>query len=176
MNEITYNVEIADMKAFQRHHRRVSPTLRRLRLFVLILFSAVSLDSALRHENGSIGFRITYFLILLVMFLVAFGVITYVANWFAQLRAYRDGERHGILGQHTIALTPETLHERTAVNDSKAAWRSLFRIDATPDHIFIFTQPNSAYVIPRRAFPTPSDADAFLTSARDYYAAAPRSA
>ena len=75
MNEITYNVEIADMKAFQRHHRRVSPTLRRLRLFVLILFSAVSLDSALRHENGSIGFRITYFFILLVMFLVAFVFI-----------------------------------------------------------------------------------------------------
>ena len=176
MNEITYTVEIADMKAFQRHYRRVSPTMRRLRLFMLLLFSGLSLDAAIRKDSGSMGLRITYFFVMLALFLIVFRVLISLLTWFTQWRAHRDGDRHGVLGPHIITLTPEALHERTAVNDSNAVWRSIFRVDGTPKHIFIFTQPNAAHVIPRRAFATPADADVFLTTAKSYYDAAQRGA
>jgi YcxB-like protein len=171
MNEVTYNVEIADMKAFQRHHSRVSPQVRRLRIFLLLIFCALSLDSAIRHQTGSVGFRIVYFFALLGLMLVIGAALTFVANWIAQFRAYHNTDRNGVLGEHTITLTPEALHERTSVNDSKASWSGIFRIDATSTHLFIFTQPNAAHVIPRRAFPTTEAAEQFLSTARTYHAA-----
>ena len=61
---------------------------------------------------------------------------------------------------------------RTVVNDSKASWSGIFRIDATPAYFFIFTQPNAAHVIPRRAFPTTEAAERFLSTARAYHEAA----
>jgi hypothetical protein len=106
-------------------------------------------------------------------FMVAIvAALTFVGNWIVQFRAYRNTDRNGVLGEHTITLTPEALHERTAVNDSKASWRGIYRIDATPTHLFIFTQPNAAHVIPRRAFPTTNAAEHFLSMARGYHEAA----
>ena len=176
MNEITYCVEVADMKAFQRHHRRVSPAIRRMRIFMYLFFIGLSLDSTLRHENGSLGFRIVYFLIMLG-FLVGLGlVISLVTNWIVNYRAYSEGDRQGILGEHTVTLFPDLLQERTVVNDTKAAWRGIHRIDSTTDHIFIFTQPNAAHSIPRRAFATHADAEQFLSVARAYHEAAQKSA
>ena len=92
-----------------------------------------------------------------------------VINWIANFRIYRDGERHGILGEHTATLTPEFVQERTPVNDTKAAWRGIFRIGATSQHLFIYTQPGAALVIPRAAFPSPEDSERFLVTARTYY-------
>ncbi len=169
MNEVTYSIEIADMQAFQRHHRRISPVVRRARIFLLIFFAALSLNAAIQHDAESPAFRVIYFFVMLGIMILATSALTFAANWFAQFRAYRDGERHGILGAHTVTLTPDAVHERTAVNESKAAWRGIFRIDATPSHIFIFIQPNAAHVIPRRAFPAPEDAEAFLSTARSHY-------
>jgi len=175
MNEITYRVEIADMKAFQRHHRRTSAANRRLRIFLLLLILGLDLDATLRQESGSVGYRVLYFFVLLGIYGLLFAIVSFVVNGIAQFRAYRGAENRGILGEHTITLTPEALHERTAVNDSKALWRGLFRVDGTLEHIFIFTQPNSAYVIPRRAFPSPADSEQFLATARTYYEAARQS-
>jgi hypothetical protein len=172
MNEVTYNLEVADMKAFQRYHRTISPQVRRVRIFVLVILCASSLDSALRHQAGSVGFRIVYFFVMLGLMLVIVAAITLVANWIVQFRAYDNTDRHGVLGEHTIALTAEALHERTAVNESKASWSGIFRIDATPTHLFIYTQPNAALVIPRRAFPTAEAAEQFLSTARTYHDAA----
>ena len=176
MNEITYSVEIADMKAFQRHHRRTSPVIRRLRIFLLLLFVGLGLQSTIQLESGSIGYRILYFFVELGLFALLAAIISFVTNRIAQFRTFRDGERHGVLGEHTITITPETLHERTAVNDSKAFWRGIFRIDATSQHIFIFTQPGAAHVIPRRAFTSPAVAEDFLATARTYHETARQNA
>src|SRR5262249_36003484 len=146
---------------------RVSPTYRRARLFVLILFSAISLEAAVHHESYSLGLRILYFFVLLAIYFGIYLVTVSLAEWFTHRS--RGGERQGVLGEHAITLTPEALQERTPVNDSKFAWRGLFRIDSTPEHIFIFVQPNAAHIIPRRAFATPAEADAFLATARSYY-------
>lgn len=170
MNEVTYHVEVADMQAFQRHHRRISPQVRRVRIFLWLFFSAVSLHSAIRNQT-SLGLRVVHFVVMLATLAAMIAAINFVANWIAQFRAFHNTERNGVLGEHTITLTPEALHERTAVNDSKASWSGIFRTDATPTHIFIFTQPNAAYVIPRRAFPTPKAAEQFFSTARAYHEA-----
>ncbi len=172
MDEVTYNVEVADMKAFQRHHRRISPQVRRLRIFLVLLFCALSFHSTLSYETESTGGRVLYFFVMLGLMAANAAALTFVANWFIEYRAYHNTDRNGVLGEHTVALAPEALHERTAVNDSKASWSGIFRIDATRTHLFIFTQPNAAHVIPRRAFPTAEAAEQFLSTARAYHSAA----
>ena len=168
MNEITYHVEVADMQAFQRHHRRISPQVRRMRIFLWLFFSGFGLYSAIRHQT-SIGPRVFHFLVVLALLAAVIAAINFVANWIARLRADGHTDPNGVLGEHTITLSPDALFERTAVNDSKAKWSGIFRIDTTPNHIFIFTQPNAAHVIPRRAFPTAEAAEQFYSTARAYH-------
>lgn len=171
MNEITFNIEVSDMKAFQRHHRRVSKYFRRLRIVLLLFMCGLSLDAAIRTE-GAEGFRVLFFFIMLGIMLTVYLALWFIFQWLLQFRAWKDGARHGILGEHTITLTPEALRERTAVNDATAAWRGICRIDATASHLFIYLQPEMAHVIPRRAFPTPAAAEEFLATAQAYHAAA----
>lgn len=168
MNEVTYHVDVADMQAFQRHHRRISPEMRRMRIFLWLIFSAISLHSAIRHQT-SIGPRMFHFFVLLALLAAMMAAINFVANWITRFRADRHTDRNGVLGEHRITLSPETLFERTTVNNSKTKWSGIFRVDATPKHIFIFTQPNAAHVIPRRAFPTAEAAEQFFSTARAYH-------
>ena len=159
------------MQAFQRHHRRISPQVRRVRIFLWLFFSAISLHSAIRNQT-SIGPRVFHFFVMLALLAAMIAASNFVANWIARFRADRNTDRNGVLGEHTITLSPEALFERTTVNDSKTKWSGIFRIDATPKHIFIFTQPNAAHVIPRRAFPTAEAAEQFFSTARAYHEAA----
>jgi YcxB-like protein len=172
MNEVTYCVQSADMKAFMRHNRRISPEMRRARIITLLLCVGLSAFSATGYNTESMARRVVYFFCMMVVFFVLMTAIAAGVNWLVRLGAFKRGDRHGVFGEHTVTLTPEALHERTKVNDSKAAWAGIYRIDDSRDHIFIFTQPNAAHVIPRRAFPTPSDADQFVQTARSYFDAA----
>lgn len=159
------------MQAFQRHYRRVSPQVRRVRIFLWLFFSAISLHSAFRHQTD-IGPRVLHFFVMLALLAAMIAAINFVANWLARYRADHQTDRNGVFGEHTITLSPEALFERTAVNESKAQWGSIFRIDATPKHIFIFIQPHAAHIIPRRAFLTTEAAEQFLSTARAYHEAA----
>jgi hypothetical protein len=163
------------MKAFQRYHRRTSPVHRRLRIFMLLVFAGISLESAIGLEAGTMGYRVLYFFVMLGIYLLVVSLLIFVLNQITQFRTFREGQS-GVLCEHTITLTPEALLERTAVNNSKALWRGIFRVDATPEYIFIFTQPGAAHTIPRRFFATPSDSEQFLAAARTYHETARRNA
>lgn len=172
MNEVTYTVQIADLKALQRYHLLTSPAGRRSLIILLLVFVGISLQSTLSQESSSLGSRVLYFFVALVFTSVVGLAFFFAHNWIVQFRAYRDGESHGILGEHTITLTPDGLCERTAVNQTTANWRGIYRVVGTPQHIFIFNQPNAAHTIPRRAFASPADAEQFLATAQAYFEAA----
>jgi hypothetical protein len=171
MNEITFNIEVSDMKAFQRYHRWHSKSYRRMWIALLVLFFGISLNEAIRAEWAE-GSRVLLFFVMWGIMLMIFSVYWLIWLVLVQFRTWKDGARHGILGEHTITLTPEALRERTAVNEGTAAWKGIYRIDANASYLFIYLQPEMAHVIPRRAFPTPEAAEEFLATARAYYAAA----
>jgi hypothetical protein len=172
MDTVTFRVEVADLKAFQRRVSRTSPAVRRMRIFIGGMFLVLSFLQTSRRDYEGWGEWLIHFIAVFALMAGVGSLLIFGINRLAEIGAFRGAERHGVLGEHTITLTPEGLHEQTAVNESKTAWRGIHRIDATKDHLFIFLQPAMAHVIPRRAFPTPADADAFLAKARDYFAAA----
>jgi hypothetical protein len=57
----------------------------------------------------------------------------------------------GIIGVHEMALSDECLTEKTEFNDSKIRWNSIFRIESTAEHTFIYTGDITAYVIPQKS-------------------------
>lgn len=78
----------------------------------------------------------------------------------------------GVLCQHTITLDSEGLTEVSPVNEGRHYWRGMHLVDTTSDHIFIYTQPNQAHTIPRRAFASHDLAELFFRAVVDYHRAA----
>jgi YcxB-like protein len=68
----------------------------------------------------------------------------------------------GRLGRHRVVLGEDGLIESTAVNESRTAWAGVDRVEQSPDYIFIYTSSATAYVVPKRAFSDPQEAEAFF--------------
>ncbi len=172
MKEITFNLEAADLKAYFRHYCRVSPSVRRANVIMLVLVGVVSLQLSARGEEIGMNSRVGLFFVYYILGSLIALTFAFLVNYAIQSRSWQDSKRHGLLCEHTFALTPETLRTHTAASDANISWKGIYRIDATASHLFFFVQPELAYIIPRGAFPTPEAAEEFLATARAYHGAA----
>lgn len=80
-------------------------------------------------------------------------------------------QRPGLLCEHTIAISPAWFFEKTAVNETNIAWETLFSIEEDADYQFFFIAKANAFVIPKRAFSSLAEAQAFLDTSRRYWKA-----
>ncbi len=92
------------------------------------------------------------------------GVITGVVMWFltpwAWRRQVRSNVRNmsrenglGTPGRHLIELDETGIREQSPNRTTITTWDKLQQVDETSSHIFIFTGPVEAYMIPRTAGP-----------------------
>ena len=169
MHEVVIHLEIQDLRAWQKHYMRTAPGVRRMRWVMTAVLGVMSLHFALSSPAPHIGYRLLWFSWIFLPALLFVYIIRWVFARLAEEKACRDGGRHGVLGEHIITLTPEYVEERTTVNEMKSSWKGIFRIDDTEEYLFILIQPTMAHVIPRRAFPSPAEADGFLKAARRYH-------
>ena len=74
----------------------------------------------------------------------------------------------GQLGRHRLILDQDGLTESTAVGESRTRWAGVDRVEQNREYIYIYTSPAAAHVVPKRAFSTPEQAEAFyrLSQAR----------
>ena len=172
MQEISYEIEVADLLALNVRVVRAMTLTRVVVLFLLLVAIGVDLNAAV-HLPGNAGYKtlnffyfLAYHLGILGLLALAFALLFPVTVWFI----YR-GPQPGVLGSHTVTLSPEALRERTDVTESQVSWQGVQRIDVTSKHIFIFLQPAAACVIPRRAFPSVADAEQFIATARAFWEA-----
>lgn len=71
----------------------------------------------------------------------------------------------GVRGIHEFSLSPTGMHERTAVNDSQFLWTGIQSIVKVGGYMIIHINNYSAYVIPRRAFPSTVEFEEFFEHA-----------
>jgi hypothetical protein len=64
------------------------------------------------------------------------------------------------------------LHERTEANEGLQLWRGIRSIKSVGDYILIQINAYQFHIVPRRAFQTREDFDAFLRRAKDLWKAA----
>jgi YcxB-like protein len=74
--------------------------------------------------------------------------------------------------QSTIELSPSGIRQRGEYGEGSFHWAALHRVVGTREQIALYLNRRIAIAIPRRAFPTPASADAFLEAARTWHAAA----
>ena len=78
----------------------------------------------------------------------------------------------GTLGEHLAMISPDWFFEKTSVSETKRAWVAFDSIEEDANYEYFFISKTHAYVIPKRAFTSLAEAQAFLDRARLYWNAA----
>jgi len=91
------------------------------------------------------------------------GILLPLIYWKVKRDVMRTAaKRPGVLGEHTIEIDAEGVRERTAVNDTFTSWKGVHNIVDDKKHIYLFVAENMAHVVPKRAFASDLDAQAFV--------------
>src|SRR5688572_15067174 len=99
MTEITYTLEKADLRAFNRHFRRTSPTVTQPRLFLSILVIGFAAWLAFfTMESVTFPVRIGVFVALMACMVAGGWIVGGLTAWLTEYYAYKDGERYGLTG------------------------------------------------------------------------------
>lgn len=88
-----------------------------------------------------------------------------------QTRRTRSNWPPEMQGEQIISINPEGLRHRTSLTDSQISWDAIKTITADRYGLYFIRHSNRpvAHAIPRRAFATPQEAEAFLVLARSYW-------
>ncbi len=170
--EVTYELSPEDFWRFAVYYRRHKMSLRPLfrnafagiLLLVFVGGLWVVLDSWLRI--GRIQWSMMFSLAGIAWFFRRFLLPT--RKRVARLAM----QQPGLLCEHAIAISPLWFFEKTAVNETKVAWKTLQSIEEDADYHFFFIGKANAFIIPKRAFSSLAEAQAFLDKARQYWEAA----
>ena len=93
-------------------------------------------------------------------------IYAFVLNSFAFRWMSSKSRNSGVLGEHILTLTEESLEERTSVNRSTHFWKGMFAVEENDRYIYFYLTPLQALIIPKRTFTSESDVGPFVEYAR----------
>jgi hypothetical protein len=165
--EVRFFLTGQDVWNFQKYAlRRTRSLLIFGALFVvviaLLLLTAIFSRVSDTFSNPAPFVVVLFFLLLLLLLL--------------RIRTRSMRGRHlAVQGEHIITIGPEGFRHRTNVTDALISWRALKTITSDKHNLYfiVISDRLMGHVIPRRAFPTPQDAEAFLGWARTCWAQGP---
>jgi len=168
--EVGYELTAEDYVALALYRSDNDPTLRRSRrnaVTVLVIYVLGALALGLFGPEGSEMFAIIAGPMLLGI--LAFKTVPSLRRWLLlrRLAKSKDGDTHGP-SRMRVALSPEGLSHESPDCSVRHRWSGIQGVAKTKDHLFIFIDSSHAYVVPRRAFQSAGDFDAFVTRAEDY--------
>ena len=169
MNQVTFELTPADLKAFARHNRSVSATYRRLRLLRIVIVLVVCGHLTLTSDITDLRGRCVLFLLMALPMWIGIAGMSIIVDLWTQHRQFGGPGLESVLCEHTITLSEHGLRETTALNDTTASWAGIYRVDSTADHIFIYIQPDMAHSIPKRVFDSAQCAEDFLDKAKQFH-------
>lgn len=68
-----------------------------------------------------------------------------------------------------LTCSPEGVTQATQTQSQTWRWAAIERLEVTPEHIFLFDTPETAIVVPRRAFESEERSNVFIDSARRWW-------
>jgi len=164
----TYELTRDDLAAFIEYHQRSSPTARRQRLgcFGVALCALMVLPAGilLTTDKPLLETAADIWPLLLGPILFAIFAIPYFRWRTRQLsdRMLSEGKNKEFYGKCELEVGDDALTETRPSGSTIRNWSSVERVVTTPSHLFVYTSGIEAYVVPRRAFPTESELNAFV--------------
>ena len=76
----------------------------------------------------------------------------------------------GTLGEHTMEISPDGLVATSPRGEAKLKWTSFARIVSAPDYLYFYLGKRIATIIPRRAFSSQAESEAFFRAAKEWHA------
>ena len=164
---ITYTNRISDIIAFN-----FCALFRRR--FSLILVFGVSALGAFRYarqlssEYSSIVSVISFIIFFLFISAILLSLIL-LLTIIQILLTHSKRTDKGFLAKHTLEFSQEGFIEESPVNRTASKWAGVYRIRKGVNHIYIYTAPYKAHIIPRRAFETTEEFRGFYAELMNLY-------
>jgi len=168
--EVEYELTAEDYVALVLYHSENDPRLRRSHrnaVIVLVIYVLGALALGLFGPKGSEMFAIIACPVLLGI--LAFKTVPSLRKWLLlrRLAKSKDGDTHGP-SRMKVALSPEDLSHESPDCSVRHRWSGIHNVVKTDNHLFIFFDSATAFIVPRRAFPSSGDFVTFAAQAEDY--------
>jgi hypothetical protein len=149
MSEIEYEVREQDLVAFNEYQLNNSGAVKKLmrlhRATVPALIAIVALSIYFYYKDIAsalyVGAAALVWAIVVPLY--------FRWSWRKQIqRQFTTEVKASVCGATTLRATPEALVELRGGVQAKMPWRELLRIELTPQYAFIFTDVDSAVIVP----------------------------
>ena len=96
-----------------------------------------------------------------IRFLLGLGVCIFILGWLVLGATFRQmGPRplirqltEGQFNDYLLSISPEGVTFATKETETTTFWGSILVVDATDEHLFIYTSPSTAHILPRARAP-----------------------
>jgi YcxB-like protein len=167
--EITFTLDPTDLRRFDEFSRKQRRGLTPRVLLILIIVALLgSLLWGLR-----IGFyrldtpRHLWAMVLshgIPLLAIVFVMFLWKPNY-AKLAATLPG----FLEPRSVRVSGECLHHQDATGEMSILWHMVKKIDTDADYIYFVFANDNGFLVPRRAFPTPEEAQQFYRTAMTFW-------
>lgn len=182
--EIEYELTIDDHIAFNLYHARHSPTMRRNYLLnyfspviiILILALYIFIDIKLNSNAYSLIWIPLVLMTIVLLWLYWFPryYVKALKTHVKKINSEGKNKNKATFGKVKLTFEPTEIKIVGENSEVKANWKAIEKITSTEQHVFMFTSPNSALFIPKRAFPDEAKCREFIETAKKFHADATR--
>ena len=165
-----YELTRDDLVAFIEYHQRSSPAVRRQRIgcFAGAFCALMALPAAIliTSDKPLVETAVDIWPLLAGPILFAIVAAPYIRWRTRQMskRLLSEGGNNGFYGRCELEAGPDALTETRPSGSTIRNWTSVERIVVAPSHLFVYTSAIEAYVVPRRAFSTELEFNAFVNN------------
>ncbi|MCC6144246.1 MAG: YcxB family protein [Candidatus Hydrogenedentes bacterium] len=172
--QLEFTVTQDDFLAYSQWHYRRSAegryTMRRLYIIGVIIFIAFGVMEYDNPDYGA-GNPTRYALYLGITagaLIIVYGGYLRLIRPMLLRSLSNTGRFKEMLGATAMSFDARRISVENPHGRGRTEWRSIQQIAETKDHVFLVFGPMQAFVLPKRAFPSPEEADAFVVQARDW--------
>lgn len=150
--QLEYELVPQDYASFVTHHyhtgARGAANHRFSRFVAPVLWVLMTIPDAIRHGVGV--FQWTFWALAVLW-------VAGIPAWFRSASARRvrrmasEGISRGAVGFRQLILDDEGISESTPFYRHQTYWAGIDQVVETPTHVFIYTGPNAAMIVPKHA-------------------------
>lgn len=150
--QITYDFDIEDWVAFQRHYIKNAPAFRRNRIIAQLLPLTILLFLILFDViNGDFKpFTLIFYVVISALWVFLYPKRMIKRTIDNARKMIEAGDNSGLLGRQELILGEDAI---TAINENseqKTKWSGIKKLEETEAYYFLFESAISAIIIPKK--------------------------